>query len=275
MSHPEDLLSISGAVLEIDSVGDYFLKIRSFPKVRPELTNKSWDTFTDVFVHNKNSELRRGDEYIRRRLDHSTMTEEIVKQTDSIDITPFAHCYREEKLTKLPDDVEIYVSYSFQRWYLELATESSHASLYVDKVTEPVEYTIETLRIKLNFDPTCDHFIQRLENTINQWCEYTKLPVYTKLMLVLQCSAQFELYDELYCQFDPSRELVPRKIEMILDDPALIQTNREYIWFVNNQIRRTQLMFDMGFSEADCYNRLKTLKPTGDHQSFERYTEDE
>eukprot|EP01032_Pedospumella_encystans_P009501 gene9501-11177_t len=203
------------------------------------------------------------------------MTEEIVRQTDSTDITPCAHCYREEILAALPDDMEMYVTYSFQRWYLELVTESSHASLYIDKVTDPVEYSIETLRVKLDFNPSSENFSQRLKTTINQWCEYTKLPVYTKLMLVLQCSSHFELYDDLYCQFDPSRDLVPQKIEKILDDPVLIQTNREYIWFVSNQIRRTQLMFDMDFSEAECYDRLKTLRPTGDNQSFERYTEDE
>ena len=273
MSHAENLLSTSGAVLEINSEGDYFLKIRSYPKVRSELTNKCGDTFTDVFVHNKNSELRKGNEYYRKRYDHGNMTEEIVRQTDSIDITPYAHCYKEEKLETLPDDMEIYVTYSFQRWYQELTFDSSHASLYIDKVTEPVEYSIETLRIKLDFNPSSENFSQRLEAMIHRWYECTTLPVYTKLMLVLQCSAQFELYDELYCQFDPSREVVPRTIEKILDDPVMIQKNCEYIWFVNNQIQRTQLMFDMNFSEAECYDRLKSLRPTGD-VSFERYTED-
>jgi len=146
--------------------------------------------------------------------------------------------------------------------------------MYVDKVISPVEYTIETLRIKLNFDPSSPDFSQQLEAMISNWCEYTQYPVYTKFMLVLQCSSQFELYDELYCQHDPSHKLVPAKVDMLMSDRALIQPHRDYIWFVSNQIERTQLMFDMGCDETACYRRLKTLKPTG-NDSFGRFNEDD
>lgn len=80
------------------------------------------------------------------------MTEGIVRLTALTNAPPGAHSYTEEKLVTLPDDMEIYVAYYFQCWCLALISESFRASLYIDKILKPVEYSIETLRINLNFN---------------------------------------------------------------------------------------------------------------------------
>lgn len=57
-----------------------------------------------------------------------------------------------------------------------------------------------------------------------------------------------------------------------MKDTELTNIDRDYIRFVNNQIQRVQLMFDMECEESICYERLKTLRPSGS-ESYERYDE--
>jgi hypothetical protein len=268
-SETDKLLSDCGAVLEVDTKGNYFLKMRSFP-----LTNEQREcdvSYVDTFYHQKDETSRKGKEYYRTRLDCNSNESKTVKQTNSKDLNHLAHCYKEEKFTIDEKIMSSYMSYAFQRWCIT-QNESADVQEYVDKVTEPVEYSIKTLRVKLNFDPTIPESVNELREMIKKWGEYSEYPVYTKFMLVLQCSPSFDLYEELFSQYDPSHELVTEKIGGLLNDSAAAIKGRDYIWFVNNQIYQSQLMFDMDYTEESCYDRLRKLRPRG-NQHFSRNDE--
>ena len=268
----ETVLSNNDTILEFDSQGHWFLKIRSFFIERSDLGEDCDKTFTDIYVHHIDSKQNQGNVYYRKRVDENDLKEEIIKKNVLKDLTPCAHCYNSEKFSVFPSDMLPFMKYKFKRWYREFILDEEHTELYIDKVIEPVEYTIETLRIKLDFNPNTPNFTQKLHNMLHKYTKYTQYPVYSKFLLVLQCSIHFELCNTLYCQYDPNYQSVLQKVAKILKDTELTNIDRDYIWFVNNQIQRVQLMFDMECEESVCYKRLKTLRPSGS-ESYECYDE--
>lgn len=255
----DNLLRESGASIEFDANG-YFLKIRFFPTVSFLEQTKASEpsSCTDSFYHPADESSRKGNIYTRVR--EGSGEPKIVEQSCR-DLTGFSHCYSERVLSKVPPGMIKYVGYSFTR--KELAIEGEEKmELYYDTVHEPLEYQIVTLRVKLSFDPTEPGVFEKLQKQLND-LNYPRYPVYTKLMIVLQCSCDYELYETLYRQFDPSRISVSHKIQEVFGDKSALLINRDYIWFVDNQIEQAQVMHDSGYEESECFARLKEMRPTG------------
>lgn len=258
------LLLESGASLEIDDNNLYYLKIRFFP-AESFLDGTSATfiaSYCDRFYHPNDSKERCGDTYFREREILDKGSTKIVKQYCK-NLTNFAHCYQEEKLESLPVNMSQYVCYKFNRSKIAGGKISSDIELYADTVFEPVDYSIVTMRVQLQFNPTEPDFFNKLQVLLAKYESYKDYPVYTKFMLVLKCSAVSDLYEGLYGMFDPTRNIVPNAMEKVFRDKSALLRNRDYIWFVCNQIEHAQLMHNTGYTEAECFIRLRTLRPTG------------
>lgn len=267
----DDLLLSTGASLEVDSNDVYYLKIRFFPDeslVRGYVFREDAGIYTDTFYSPLNTKQRRGDVFHRRRrntVGDEVVSDKVVEQTDCHDIVSFAHCYRETELPKsVVDNMEKIIEYGFRRARTCTTVNDSKAELYLDTVHTPVDYSIVTMRITLKFNPSSVNFVESVRATILDLKGFTDYPVFTKFMLVLQCSSKYDMYDELYHAFDPAKASVPCAVDKVFSDATALRHNREYLWSVCCQIQQAQCAYSYGSSEEVCYATLRKVRPTGD-----------
>jgi hypothetical protein len=263
----DTLLSQCGASLEVDENDRYYLKIRFFDtSLFPGCKDTVEGCYLDEFHHAVEPTKRRGDTYYRVRTDLSgEKPQKAVEQSCCKDLTNYAHCYAERHLPGgIPSEMTRFVAFKFRRTNISDHGLPPGVKLFADEVFEPQHYAIVTMKVKLDHNPTESCFFSVLQSQLATLKKYQERPVYTKFMMVLQCSKDYELYDELYGAFDPSRDSVPVAIRGVFRDKPALLHNRDYIWFVSSQIEEAQLLHNNGFDDVDLYERLKKLRPTGE-----------
>ena len=269
----DELLLSTGASLHCDEEQVYYIEINFFPQSSSlELQFEVCESSTcDEFFRAIENKQRSNVLFRKRTSRYNTVKHQpeiIVKvETKCSDMSPNVHYHNRQKLLDLPPGIIPFVYYQFRRSKCSTKiVENMPVEFYLDEILEPINYEIITCHLMLTLNPSSEGFYEHIKEKLTALRIYTYFPVYTKFMLVLQCSSKYELYDEIYNECDSARYSVPHTIEKCLQvkDIATLRSHRDYLWAIQQQIVQAQFMYQLGWSEKECFSRLQSIKPSGD-----------
>jgi hypothetical protein len=233
-----------------DEKGQLLATIRfCHTSVREDLQPIRTEQFTDEFYDQVVSEHEpenaanmlhgRSDCYIRDR-DGTTVKQKSPKSNHG----DMVHYYLQTTLDRVPEGLTKIVSYKFLRYtYFENDT----VSLYKDVITEPVPYSVTTLKLRVasGVNSTQEYirnhwkkcleldFVSKYLQIMNFRAKNCGLPVtFSKFMYILQLSRFRRYYFDVFVKYDTtSPSIVKRNVEFIYnEDQSTVDSYKEYLW---------------------------------------------
>lgn len=254
--------------------GQLFASIRFCDRCVLDLIPVKTEQFSDSFydqvsedepenVENKNNMPHgRADCYIRDR--DGIFVKQKSQKSDHGDIA----YYLQITLDKLPEGLTKIVSYLFLRHtYFEDET----VSLYKDVITDPVPYSVTTLKLRISTTEVLSvrahwqkclelFFVNKYFENMNFRTKHCGLPVtYSKFMFILQLSRFRKYYFTVFMRFDiTSPSSVKKNVELIYnDDQSTVDAYKEYIWVTSSLSYFQTLLEYRNYTVEQAHEALK------------------